>query len=95
MTIKTDGYLSTACQAKIKQCTREEEENLFLKITLPSQDPFQTFIATHNIDLNEVRAYQKTLPALIDFEKSTLGGESRLQKILPTFYAGIFFFYFV
>ena len=86
-TIKTDGYLSTACQAKIKQCTKDEEEKLFLKITLPSQDPFQSFISTHNIDLNEVNAYRKTLPALMDFEKSKLN-YSRLEKIIPRFYAG-------
>ena len=88
MPIKTDGYLSTACSAKIRR-ENSNIEKLFLKITLPSENPFQTFIATHNVDLNEVKLYTETLPEMVEFEKLRLeNSNSRLERILPKYYAG-------
>ena len=84
--LKTAGYLSTACKASI-QLDNEKIENIFLKITLPNNDPFMAFINRYNVDTTEVIAYSEVLPQLIDFEKSYLK-ESRLEQAIPKFYAG-------
>jgi hypothetical protein len=60
---------------------------VFIKITLPSDDPFQSFINHYNIDVVEVKAYQDILPTLADFEyKET--SKSLVGNIIPKFFAG-------
>jgi hypothetical protein len=60
---------------------------IFIKITLPSDDPFQSFINHYNIDVVEVNAYQDILPTLAHFEyKQT--GKSLVGNIIPKFFAG-------
>ena len=45
--IETEGYLSKACKASIK-INGGSVEKIFLKITLPSDDPFSAFIGKSN-----------------------------------------------
>ncbi len=85
--LKTEGYLSTACKATV-QIGENVPEKIFLKITLPSDDPLSAFINTYNIDINEVRAYRETLPKLVNLEKELCQGLSKLEAWLPKFYAG-------
>ena len=85
--VKTEGYLSKACKATIK-INDGNTEKIFLKITLPSDDPFTAFINKYNVDTNEVKAYAETIPKLIEFERNHRNGESWLKEIMPKFYAG-------
>ena len=85
--VKTEGYLSKACKATIK-IGGGVPEKIFLKITLPNDDPFTAFINKYNVDTNEVKAYSETIPKLIELEKAYCNGESQLAKIMPKFYAG-------
>ena len=85
--VKTEGYLSKACKAKIK-INDGITEKIFLKITLPGDDPFTAFINKYNVDTIEVKAYAETIPKLIEFERNHRNGESWLEEIMPKFYAG-------
>ena len=85
--VKTEGYLSKACKASIK-IDGGSSEKIFLKITLPSDDPFTAFINKYDVDTNEVTAYTETIPTLIEFENSFSNGKSRLLDFFPKFYAG-------
>ena len=85
--VETEGYLSKACKATVK-VDGGIPEKIFLKITLPSDDPFTAFISKYNVDTNEVKAYAETIPKLIDLEKSYRNGYSWLAEIIPKYYAG-------
>ena len=65
--LKTVGYLSTACKAKIR--CGDKIEKLFLKFTLPGDDPFTAFLNKYNLDASEVKAYKEIIPKLVEFEK--------------------------
>ena len=52
---------SIRCEDKI--------EKLFLKFTLPGDDPFTAFLNKYNLDASEVKAYKEIIPKLVEFEK--------------------------
>ena len=87
--IKTEGYLSKAAQGIIRINDKTYLEKVFIKLNLPSNDPFQTYVNDYGIDKKELNVYQEILPALMEYEIQTFG-QSKLQMKIPKFYAGGF-----
>ena len=86
--IKTEGYLSKAAQGIIR-INDKDPEKVFIKLNLPSNDPFQTYVNDYGIDKKELNVYQDILPTLMEYEIQIFG-ESKLQMKIPKFYAGGF-----
>ena len=85
--IKTEGYLSKAAQGIIRINDKKDLEKVFIKLNLPSNDPFQTYVNDYGIDKKELNVYQDILPTLMEYEIQIFG-ESKLQMKIPKFYAG-------
>ena len=85
--IKTEGYLSKAAQGIIRINDKTNLEKVFIKLNLPSNDPFQTYVNDYGIDKKELNVYQEILPALMEYEIQMFG-HSKLQMKIPKFYAG-------
>jgi hypothetical protein len=83
---ESGGFLSGAFKAQIKIEDRSIMR-LFVKMSLPADNPFRTFMEEYNIDVTEVKAYTEYLPMLVKFETEQLG-ISKLTSISPKLYAG-------
>ena len=81
---KNEGYLSGAFKAKVK--IGDKEEPLFIKIGLPSDNPFSMFVTMFNADATEIRAYNEELPTLAKFEEEHTG-KSVIANMIPKVYA--------
>jgi hypothetical protein len=81
------GILSSTLQAEVQ--INDETKKLFIKKSLPPDNPFQAFTYNYNMDICEDRAYTVIIPKLIDFEIANLG-KSIIRDLLPKFYASNF-----
>ena len=63
-------------------------EKIFLKISLPGDDPLNVFSNKFNMNSIEIRAYTELIPKFVELEKNCRDGYSFLEEMMPKFYAG-------